>query len=244
MQYVYLLENKYSPNVYKIGWTSRHPEIRAKEISQGTGVVGNWEVSYQWEVEDGYWLEQEIFRHFSLHRIEKSEMFHFNNLSSAQVYEKVCQLIKTNGDSPKIWREIKEKEASERNEMRSLRIAITNLKDQIINIETKPYKEELSTHYKIYWVVIICIFSYIIQIYASNTTIFGSIFSGVILGSISLFVMCLFMSDFLDNLLSEAGKKIQEIHKKYSEYDNYTDDLAKLRSMYFQLECKIKRIQK
>lgn len=238
MQYVYLLENKYSPNVYKIGWTSRHPDIRAKEISQGTGVVGKW------EVEDGYWLEQEIFKHFSKNRIDRSEMFHFNDLTALQVYEKICNLMAIKGDSPKEWREIIEQKANEKKELKNLRIKINNLKDRIISIETQPYKDELSTHYKIYWTVLVCIISYLIQINASNTTLFGSIMSGIILGSILLFILSMCMSEFLDNLLSEAGKKIQEIHKNYSKYDNHSDDLTILKSMSSELEWKIERLQK
>ena len=90
-QYVYVLYNESNKFYYKIGWTSRKPQDRANEINRNTGVVGIWEVGHQWKVEDGYWLEQRIFREFSQHRQERKEIFHFPNHAVEQVADKISQ---------------------------------------------------------------------------------------------------------------------------------------------------------
>ena len=92
-QYVYVLYNESNKFYYKIGWTSRKPQDRANEINRNTGVVGIWEVGHQWKVEDGYWLEQRIFREFSQHRQERKEIFHFPNHAVEQVADKISQFI-------------------------------------------------------------------------------------------------------------------------------------------------------
>ena len=81
-QYVYILYNKYCPFVYKIGYTTRTPEDRARELSKETGTPGNWEVGHKWCVEDGYWLEQRIFAKFKSYRISlRNEHFEFKGYS-------------------------------------------------------------------------------------------------------------------------------------------------------------------
>ncbi|AYO54420.1 GIY-YIG nuclease family protein [Acinetobacter wuhouensis] len=114
-QYVYILYNEilyqeYNTHIYKIGWTSRTPQIRADEISQGTGVVGKWKVGHQWKVEDGYWLEQRIFKHFSQYRLPYSEQFNFKGQTLEQVAKQISQFINNNGESPKRAAEIAEEQ--------------------------------------------------------------------------------------------------------------------------------------
>lgn len=114
MQYLYILENQYCPYTYKIGWTSRTPEERAKEISYGTGVPGKWEVAHYWQVEDGYWLEQRVFMLFARERIDKSEIFYFGEgVAVERVVQYISQFIKNTGISPKQARIIEEKKALE-----------------------------------------------------------------------------------------------------------------------------------
>lgn len=101
-QYVYILYNKYCPFVYKIGYTTRTPEARAKELSKETGTPGNWEVGHKWCVEDGYWLEQRIFAHFKYHRISsRNEHFEFKGYSVEHVAKLISEFININGISPK-----------------------------------------------------------------------------------------------------------------------------------------------
>ena len=124
-QYVYILYNEilyqeYNTHIYKIGWTSRTPSIRAEEISQGTGVVGKWKVGHQWKVEDGYWLEQEIFKHFSKYRLPYSEQFNFKGQTLEQVAEQISRFINNHGESPKRTAEIAAKEYEERERKKKL----------------------------------------------------------------------------------------------------------------------------
>lgn len=124
-QYVYILYNEilyqeYNTHIYKIGWTSRTPQIRAEEISQGTGVVGKWKVGHQWKVEDGYWLEQEIFKHFAQYRLPYSEQFNFKGQTLEQVAEQISRFINNHGESPKRAAEIAAKELAERKQKKKL----------------------------------------------------------------------------------------------------------------------------
>ena len=119
-QYVYVLYNESNKFYYKIGWTSRKPQDRANEINRNTGVVGIWEVGHQWKVEDGYWLEQRIFREFSQHRQERKEIFHFPNHAVEQVADKISQFINISGESPKRAAEIAAKELKERKQKKKL----------------------------------------------------------------------------------------------------------------------------
>ena len=113
-QYVYILYNEFVPFVYKIGWTSRTPQKRAEEISQGTGVVGTWKVAHYWFVSDGYWLEQRIFQKFEQYRLPRSEMFHFGGYTVEQIADQISQFINDTGESPKRATEIAIKEKEER----------------------------------------------------------------------------------------------------------------------------------
>lgn len=101
-QYVYILYNKYCPFVYKIGYTTRTPEDRARELSKETGTPGNWEVGHKWCVENGYWLEQRIFAKFKSYRISRrNEHFEFKGYSVKQVAKMISEFININGISPK-----------------------------------------------------------------------------------------------------------------------------------------------
>lgn len=100
-QYVYILYNKYCPFVYKIGYTTRTPEDRARELSKETGTPGNWEVGHKWCVEDGYWLEQRIFAKFKSYRISpRNEHFEFKGYSVEHVAKLISEFINLNGESP------------------------------------------------------------------------------------------------------------------------------------------------
>lgn len=59
--YVYILTNRYVPDLVKIGYTDRDPGTRANELSNTTGVPGKWAVHKSWLLEDAYSCEQRIF---------------------------------------------------------------------------------------------------------------------------------------------------------------------------------------
>lgn len=237
MQYVYLLENKYSPNVYKIGWTGRHPNIRAKEISQGTGVVGTWEVSYFWEVEDGYWLEQKIFKKFSSNRIKRSEMFLFPQKSSHDIYNLICDFILQKGESPKAIKELAEKQKNlqiekqrEQDKYNSkcdcIKSQIDNLVTELIELEQLPYKKILKLRYYIFITLSLPITYYLFLI----TT-----FEFVVVLTVSLLATSLisWLLWALICLLIPISKgdpqlKINNIKNKYDNYKNLPNNLCSL----------------
>lgn len=61
--YVYVLKNSTLPEMYKIGGTTKHPEVRAKELSN-TSIPTPYEVCFSLEVAD--WRKSESFIHESL----------------------------------------------------------------------------------------------------------------------------------------------------------------------------------
>lgn len=72
--YVYILTNRYVPDLVKIGYTDRDPDTRANELSNTTGVPGKWTVHKSWLLEDAYSWEQRIFSELSKIR-ETGEFF-------------------------------------------------------------------------------------------------------------------------------------------------------------------------
>ncbi|MEZ8137840.1 GIY-YIG nuclease family protein [Vibrio splendidus] len=72
--YVYVLGNESLPGVYKVGGTTKSPEIRAKELSN-TSVPTPYEVLLSAEVDD--WRKSESFIHESLskHRVADNREF-------------------------------------------------------------------------------------------------------------------------------------------------------------------------
>ncbi|MFZ2842689.1 GIY-YIG nuclease family protein [Psychrobacter sp.] len=92
--YIYILTNKFVPNIYKIGYTKRSPIERAREISRATGVAGKWEVARDWPVNEAYQTEQYIFAEFKSYRLDKrGEMFDFRGKEVEYVIKKMDNLL-------------------------------------------------------------------------------------------------------------------------------------------------------
>lgn len=87
--YVYILTNRYVPDLVKIGYTDRDPGTRANELSNTTGVPGKWAVHKSWLLEDAYSCEQRIFSELAKLR-ETGEFF---RLSPQGAVEKVSALL-------------------------------------------------------------------------------------------------------------------------------------------------------
>ena len=220
-QYVYILYNEilyqeYNTHIYKIGWTSRTPQIRADEISQGTGVVGKWKVGHQWKVEDGHWLEQEIFKHFAQYRLPYSEQFNFKGQTLEKVAEQISRFINNHGESPKRAVEIAAKELKERKQKKKLEeeqqrakyaydAECNKIKIEIQNIQHSNLEKALkndselkkSFFESIFWWAALGGF---IGIFAIDYII-GLIIFGAIVGYIFYFL--------------EKDKKYHELKKKY-----------------------------
>lgn len=58
--YIYILSNPSMPNMFKIGYTSKKPEERAKQISRSTGVPTPYKVEWAFKCHDGDLLEKEV----------------------------------------------------------------------------------------------------------------------------------------------------------------------------------------
>ena len=234
-QYVYILYNEilyqeYNTHIYKIGCTSRTPQIRSDEISQGTGVVGKWKVGHQWKVEDGHWLEQEIFKHFAQYRLPYSEQFNFKGQTLEKVAEQISRFINNHGESPKRAVEIAAKELAERKQKKKLEeeqqrakyaydAECNKIKIEIQNIQHSNLEKALkndselkkSFFESIFWWAALGGF---IGIFAIDYII-GLIVFGAIVGYIFYFL--------------EKDKKYHELKKKYLTH--LPDDLEQLKKI-------------
>jgi hypothetical protein len=72
---VYILANKYMPEILKIGQTVRDVETRARELSRATGVPADFEVIYDEVVSDVNAAEDKIHSVLSAQRVNKSREF-------------------------------------------------------------------------------------------------------------------------------------------------------------------------
>ena len=74
--YVYVLGNDgYGKNTYKIGYTKKHPEHRAKQLSRGTGIIYPFKVKYVFRCHDGEFLEREVHKALKDYRLSNDREF-------------------------------------------------------------------------------------------------------------------------------------------------------------------------
>lgn len=73
--WVYVLSNPTMPGTYKIGFTSKDPHKRAKELSNATGVALPYKVEYGFQCFNGYELEQEIHNFLDEYRVNSNREF-------------------------------------------------------------------------------------------------------------------------------------------------------------------------
>lgn len=74
--YVYILSNTHMPGLVKIGYTNRDVSLRARELSNNTGVPGYWTPIKSWKLSAAYQIEQKIFAALKENRIS-GEFFRF-----------------------------------------------------------------------------------------------------------------------------------------------------------------------
>ncbi|QLF20637.1 GIY-YIG nuclease family protein [Pseudomonas aeruginosa] len=87
--HVYILSNEHVPHLLKIGFTDRDPAVRARELSNTTGVPGYWVVEKYWLVEGAFTLEQRIFKDLSSARVTGE----FFKLELRDAIDKVSKLL-------------------------------------------------------------------------------------------------------------------------------------------------------
>ena len=71
---IYILENDAMPGLYKIGWTERSPEERAKELS-GTGLPSPYRVAFSKSTNLTGEVEKEIHKHLDEYRLRSNREF-------------------------------------------------------------------------------------------------------------------------------------------------------------------------
>lgn len=73
--WVYVLSNPTMPGTYKVGFTSKNPDKRAKELSNATGVALPYKVEWAFHCYNGFELEQEVHHHLNEYRLNNNREF-------------------------------------------------------------------------------------------------------------------------------------------------------------------------
>lgn len=71
--FIYILSNSMMKDVYKVGFTERNPDVRAKEISRSMGLPADFLVEKYWRTVDPYIVEQRV--HQELNSYHKGNEF-------------------------------------------------------------------------------------------------------------------------------------------------------------------------
>ena len=62
-------------DIYKVGWSSRAPKVRAEELSQATGVPMAYIVVGSWKIEDARRIEAIVHQSLTAFRINSRREF-------------------------------------------------------------------------------------------------------------------------------------------------------------------------
>jgi hypothetical protein len=89
--YVYILTNKFVPNLVKIGKTTRNGDIRTKEVSSPTGVPGTYETAHKRWVVNCHVAEKEVHWVLRHKRPDKRKEFFELTLDEAiEIVDEIC----------------------------------------------------------------------------------------------------------------------------------------------------------
>ena len=72
------------PNLVKIGHTKKEPDIRAKQVSRGTGVPTNFRVEFAFRCFNAESLEREIHKYLKPYRVNNNKEFFQMSLKEAE----------------------------------------------------------------------------------------------------------------------------------------------------------------
>lgn len=94
--WVYIMSNpSFKPNQYKIGYTDNTPDVRAKQLSRGTGVPQPFVVEFGFYCFNAKSAEGEIHRALRDCRINDDREFFLINLQDAKdIVENICSRYK------------------------------------------------------------------------------------------------------------------------------------------------------
>ena len=105
--YIYCLTNPTTEGLIKIGFTTKHPITRAKEISAATGVVYPYTVAYSRLVDNPALLEEQVHAHLRRYQVNTSREFFAINLTEAiQTIEKYANILEAKKRNPYPWAEL------------------------------------------------------------------------------------------------------------------------------------------
>lgn len=91
--YVYILVNPAMPSLVKIGRTVGQPELRAREVSRGTGVPAEFRVAWACPVDDCEAVERRLHDQLASHRFRPNREFF--ELPVAEAIERCSQLAES-----------------------------------------------------------------------------------------------------------------------------------------------------
>ena len=82
--WVYVLSNPSQPGILKIGYTNSVPEVRAKQLSNATGVALPYEVEFAYSCWNGLELEKDVHERLNEYRLTKQREFFQVDLEEAK----------------------------------------------------------------------------------------------------------------------------------------------------------------
>ena len=251
--YIYILTNKFVPNIYKIGYTKRNPIERAKEISRATGVAGEWKVSRDWPVTEAYQTEQYIFAEFKSYRLDKKgEMFDFQGKGVEYVIKKMDNLL--------LKRQQKLKDYIDKLNREKLEFQNRNrlIEEAVAEVEKALTAERLNSNYisrirrtidrisregSLAEIETVKDNSKQLENYKYGTLIVGAILAlWFNIESIAYYVLFAIVFFVLYSFTANIEEEIEKIHDKNSRYylENLSQDIDVLKPLMAKL--KIKRI--
>lgn len=96
--FIYCLENRAFPGIYKVGMTDRSPSTRCDELSASTSVPHPFDIVFYLEVEAAKTVEATAHALFDAHRVNASREFF--KLDPVELYEALKEFSVTEYTSP------------------------------------------------------------------------------------------------------------------------------------------------
>ena len=72
---IYVLSNKSLPNTFKVGFTSKNPDFRAKSLGSSFKESSEFVIEKSWITKNPFEVEQKIFYSLADYRQKNSEFF-------------------------------------------------------------------------------------------------------------------------------------------------------------------------
>jgi hypothetical protein len=138
--YIYCMSNSHIPDYVKVGFTTRDDlELREKELSNATGVLGKYKTQYYIECEDVIFYEKRIHEEIvkrGFERYEKKELFKCKPEDIEKIFTDFCR------------KEVYKNEKKEMETVTDIKDSVTKEnsnedKDENKKIEIKTFKEYL-----------------------------------------------------------------------------------------------------